>query len=410
MLRPSLSGTRLFTLGLCATLAGVILGWPGAAQAGGGKLTPEQAEFMDAVNKSQPAAAKTDGTASGQLGTEPMRRANTVASQIVEKRMERERAADLVLLRQAGAADIVVVKGTYDRVQDVLKALKIEHVVVPPHLVAKLPLMSTQTLMINCPGNLDRAGVRKVQRFVKTGGFLVTTDWAITLLPKAFPGYVTRGERNTGNDVVKVEILDDDAPFIHNVKTMKENPRWWLEGASYPIKVLDPKKVTVLITSREMKKKYGHAPIAVSFRYDDGKVLHMTSHFYLQQGKAKTLAEKSKGSAFAAEAGLSGEALEDLKKKGLDEVKAGDLNSAYSMQQVTANVVVSKQKQNRELLKQYSKRARKSLDLQAGPAGGPAAGQVGKDYQLRELERKDGRVKVRDLFGREGWVSEADLY
>ena len=381
------------------------------ALAGGGKVAPEQAEFLQAVSKAKPSSKPTDGSAKGTLGTRRMRKANEVASEIVEKRMARKRPSDLKLLRQAGVADIVVVRGGYDRVQDVLKALKVEHVVVPPRLVASLPLMSTQTLMINCPGRLSRAGVKKVKRFVKTGGFLVTTDWAIDLLPRAFPGYVKRGRKNTSNDVVKVQIHDDDAPLLKNIKGMNENPRWWLEGSSYPIHVLNKEAVKVLIDSKEMRRKYGHAPIAVSFRYDDGKVLHMTSHFYLQQAKLRSRAEKAKGSSFARSAGLDSKEVSDLKARGLDNVKAGELNSAYSMQQVTANVVVSKQRANKKLLKKYGRRAKKALPLKSKSSGkGRATGKVGKDYRLRELKRDGKKVKVRDLFGREGWVDETDLY
>ena len=396
-----------------AAAAAAIITFPlsSPALAGGGKVAPEQAEFLQAVSKAKPAGKPTDGTAKGQLGSKRMRKANEVASEIVHKRMAKKRPSDLKLLREAGAADIVVVRGGYDRVQDVLKALKVEHVVVPPRLVASIPLMSTQTLMINCPGRLSKAGIKKVQRFVKTGGFLVTTDWAIDLLPRAFPGHVKRGKRNTRDDVVKVQIHDDDAPLLKNIKGMNENPRWWLEGSSYPIHVLNKQKVKVLIDSKEMRKKYGHAPIAISFPYDDGKVLHMTSHFYLQQAKLRSRKEKAKGSSFAESAGLDSKDVKELKAKGLDGVKAGELNSAYSMQQVTANVVVTKQRANKKLLKKYGRRSKKALPLNSQAGGkGRSTGKVGKDYRLRELDRKGKKVKVRDLFGREGWVDNEDLY
>jgi hypothetical protein len=35
---------------------------------------------------------------------------------------------------------------------------------------------------------------------------------------------------------------------------------------------------------------------------------------------------------------------------------------------------------------------------------------VDKDYRLRVLERQGKMAKVRDLFGREGWVEESELY
>jgi hypothetical protein len=276
--------------------------------------------------------------------------------------------------------------------------VQVKHVVVPPNLVERLPLMSTQTLMVNCPGNLTRAGVARVKQFVKTGGYLVTTDWALTLLARAFPGYVARGGRDTGNDVVAVHVHKSDDPWLKHVQTGGQRPRWWLESSSYPIRILDKQRVKVLISSPEMGRKYGHSPIAVAFTFDDGKVLHMTSHFYLQQAKLVGAKERAKGTAFAKAAGLS-------------EKQIGELNSAYSMQRVTANVLVSRQAENKALLQKFGKRARRGITLSGAASGkGRAQGDVGKDYRLRVVEKKGKRVKVRDLFGREGWTDEDSLY
>lgn len=358
------------------------------------------------------AISYSDGVAAGKLGTRRMRRANVVAAQVLEARMRRYRHKDLMLIRKAGAADVIVVRGSYDRVQDVLRALKIKHVVVPPYLLPKIPLMSTQTLMINCPGRLSRAGVRKVRRFVRTGGYLVTTDWALTLVQRALPGYIARGGRNTKNDVVAVHLHRGHGKgMLKHVAMKGQNPRWWLEASSYPIRILKRRKVKVLISSKEMRKKYGHGAIAVLFRHDDGKVLHMTSHFYLQQAKLRSKREKAKGSVFAKAAGLSKDQLAKLKREGLDKVKSGELNSAYSMQQMTANVLVNRQASKRRLLRRYRKRARRSLQLAPKPSAKPKkrSTRVGKNYRLRVLERKGKRVRVRDLFGNEGWTDAKNL-
>jgi hypothetical protein len=438
--------TRASALAACACACVMMLAPEQLAQAKG-KLSPEERAFERALMqaaKPRPARRRrrsrrskgksapmpvakpaptakggsgsisySDGVAGGKLGTRRMRRANVVASRVLEARMRRYRRGELMLIRKAGAADVIVVRGSYDRVQDVLRALKIKHVVIPPHLLPKIPLMSTQTLMINCPGRLSRAGVRKVRRFVRTGGYLVTTDWALTLVQRALPGYITRGGRNSKNDVVSVHLHRGHGKGLLKHVAMKgQNPRWWLEASSYPIRILERKKVKVLISSKEMRKKYGHGAIAVLFRHDDGKVLHMTSHFYLQQAKLRSKREKAKGSVFAKAAGLSKKELAKLKKDGLDKVKTGELNSAYSMQQMTANVLVNRQASKRRLLRKYRKRARRALKLAPKPSAKPAkrrSAKVSKGFRLRVLERKGKRVRVRDLFGNEGWTDDSNL-
>jgi len=120
-----------------------------------------------------------------------------------------------------------------------------------------------------------------------------------------------------------------------------------------------------------------------------------------------------------------------MKKKGVnpDDVRAGEVNSAYSMQQVSANLLVEKQRENDRLIKE---RYNGTITLDNVPlAGSPAlattrpppaappppakAGSkpseppaqpttVKRDYRVQVLEQRGDKVKVRDLFGNEGWV------
>src|SRR5262249_61828906 len=52
--------------------------------------------------------------------------------------------------------------------------------------------------------------------------------------------------------------------------------------------------------------------------------------------------------------GLSDADVAAMKKKGVnpDDVRAGEVNSAYSMQQVSANLLVEKQRENDRLIKE----------------------------------------------------------
>jgi MYXO-CTERM domain-containing protein len=250
--------------------------------------------------------------------------------------------------------------------------------------------------------------VAKLRRFVETGGFLVTTDWALRLATRAFPETIRRGGRDTGNDVVPVEVLDQDHPFLHNVQATDDTLRWWLESASYPIRVVDPRRVEVLLSSDVMRRRYGQAAIAVTFVEGEGRVLHTTSHFYLQQSRLSSARDRARGSAFARDLGLSDDDVEELRGRGLDDVRVGHVAGAFAMQQLISNVVITKRRENDLLLSHFQLRATGEGELMSTRDGeGESTGTIKSGFLLRELETRGEMVRVRDLFGREGWVAES---
>jgi hypothetical protein len=64
--------------------------------------------------------------------------------------IRRRRAGDLAKLRGGKAAEIVVVEGGYDRVQDVLLKLGVPHVVIEPERLGRAELPGCRALLINC--------------------------------------------------------------------------------------------------------------------------------------------------------------------------------------------------------------------------------------------------------------------
>ena len=325
--------------------------------------------------------------AGSPLGDPSMAKANSAASTVVEERMKAERPDDHRLLHSVEAADIVVVRGTYDRVEDVLKSLKIAHVVVDPIQVATLELTARQLLIVDCPGDIGPKGIERIRKFVNAGGFLYTTDWALSnVVEKAFPGFIAKGGVESANDVVQVEVVEKQDNLLKHLTLSGEKPRWWLESSSYPIKVVNAEKVKVLISSAQMKQRYGQAPIAVMFNYGDGKVLHIVSHFYLQQNQNKSVAENKKAKDFVnSDSALTAGTKAALgKSAALDNTTAGDLGSAYSSQQMTTNIVVERKRDQARVDGLYSKEL--SRPVMAAPAG----------TKLKVLETKDNQVKVRD--------------
>jgi len=341
------------------------------------------------------------------LGDPKMSTANKAAAKVLKARMQEERPEDYAVLQKVEAAEVVVVSGEYDRVQDVLKEVGVPHVVVSPMALARTPLNAKQFLIINCAGSLGPQGLEKVRKFVNAGGFLYTTDWALThVVEKAFPGFIAFNGRETGDDVVEVQVRETSSSnLLKHLHLANANPKWWLEGSSYPIRVLKPDQVEVLVESKEMKKKYGAAPVAVLFRYGDGKVLHMASHFYLQRNQVRSVAEAKTGGAYLKEdAKLSKKAAEalanDVDVKGS---QAGDIQSAYAAQQMTSNLVIERKKDQARIDQIYSS----TLGTPAPAARGRAG--LGSGTRVKVVEKKDGKVKVRSMEGEEAWVDAATV-
>jgi hypothetical protein len=186
-------------------------------------------------------------------------------------------------------------------------------------------------------------------------------------------------------------------------------PEWWLEGGSFPIKVLDKQRVEILAHSDEMKARYGAAPIVVRFKWEDGEVIHVVSHFYRQMA--------TNGPQVAASTGVGNfdgltdqDKREFAKSEAAKGAKVGDVESSYAFQRMTSNIVTGKQKRNQELNKMYNYtvKAPEPIRASSAPAAAPVAAEQ-PGTRMRILDRKDDKVRVRDEMGNEGWVKQSDL-
>jgi hypothetical protein len=272
-----------------------------------------------------------------------MYQAYRAAQRLIDEELPAE---DRDLLGQIEGSSVVVVRGNYDRVEDVLDIVSIRHQLISPESVGRLNLRPEQLLIVNCPGNLNRKALTVVREFVARGGSLFTTDWALrNVLEPAFPGLVAYNNRPTADDVVRIEIRDRDNPFLDGVFHEGADPLWWLEGSSYPIRILEPAKVEVLITSNELEGKYGEAPVAITFRHGEGEVFHMISHYYLQRSETRTQRHQSSWKAYAAEVGACEVAAAPLPE--FDELTTGEVEAAHKSPRLMANVIARKQRRNR---------------------------------------------------------------
>ena len=104
--------------------------------------------------------------------------------------------------------------------------------------------------------------------------------------------------------MVRIDIIESDSPYLKGVLDADDDPQWWLEGSSYPIRVLAKEKVRVLITSRELGEKYGEEPVAVVFNFGKGEVFHMVSHYFLQRAEFRNTRHRKTAASYAADKGV----------------------------------------------------------------------------------------------------------
>lgn len=226
-------------------------------------------------------------------------------------------------LRRGDRADIIVVSGKFDSVQDVLRALKIPYTQISKRTLDDgHDIARAKAVLINCDEykdfRLSRETCRRLRDYVDAGGYLWTSDWALVDVHElAFPGVLRRLE-NLSQDNVEVypatgasghRYLRDVFVRAEGVDTttlsVKIDHRWEIDDVSFLFEPADP-KVEVLVTSPELGGPVavtwggGEAPkaetgggvkIGANKRNSattqvvskQGRVLHVLSHFGKQR-------------------------------------------------------------------------------------------------------------------------------
>jgi len=278
-----------------------------------------------------------------------MKKAYEIAQEMVRDQLEEKDPEAAKDLESINESDILITEGEYDFIETVLSNAGTPHTLVQGERLVDASLRPDQVLFVNCPGNFEPRALRKMKSFVNEGGFLFTTDWALTnVLEKAFPGYVEQGGRNTADEVVRVEILDNEDPYLNSLIGPDDDPQWWLEGSSYPIRVIDRDAVKVLITSKEIERRYGESPVLITFKYGKGTIYHMISHFYLQRSETRTKRHRKSGMDYVSESDVSPALYSKYKEMGAEKEDLGDIESAYWSSAVMNRVVLEKKRRLRE--------------------------------------------------------------
>lgn len=295
-----------------------------------------------------------------------MDRAYKIAEELIKDRLEEEAPELAAELDEIEEADIVVVQGVHDHIQRVLDLAGTRYAMIHPQRIASADLRPDQVMFINCGAKFDGRGINVVRDFVEKGGFLFTTDWALRdVLEPAFPGYVEYNEKRTADEVVRVVIHDQDDPLLATMIGPDDDPQWWLEGSSYPIRVLRPDDVKVIISSKEIERRYGEAPVFVMFEVGEGRVYHMISHFYLQRSETPTARHAKSADSYLGEKAISAERRVKYMAMGVSDLPLSDVESAFTSRSMMSSVMLSKKEQMRRRRKKKARKKGKS-DADAG--------------------------------------------
>ena len=286
-----------------------------------------------------------------------MSTAYRVAQEMIKDKLKDVDEGMAAEFEELGQSEVIVSIGVHDYIEQVFNGIGLKHNLIDPQQFEKIDLDPDKIIFINCPGSVSSKGLRNLVTFVEKGGFLFTTDWALKhVIEPGFPGYIKYNNRPTNDEVVRVEILAEEDPFLQSLIGPNDDPQWWLEGSSYPIEIVNHKEVDILIKSKEIEKKYGESAVFVTFDYGKGKVYHMISHFYLQRAETRTARHKKGGAEYAYEKlNMDESRVEKYKNMGIDDAYLSDVEAAYSSSSMMNKILWDKKRKMKKMEKTYEK-------------------------------------------------------
>ncbi|HLC55214.1 MAG TPA: hypothetical protein VJJ75_01640 [Candidatus Nanoarchaeia archaeon] len=225
--------------------------------------------------------------------------------------------------------DIVVVKGQYDHIEKLMDTLKVPYALIDPSEIATHN--GGRVMLVNCITYEPSPKREKaVKAFVEQGGRLVTTDWAVGLVERVFPGKLVKAGK-TGDDVVEINCNTDLSRIFMGMSYAQCHPKWWLESSSdlYTI----GKEVLPVITSEEMQEKYGNDTVVAGFAAGRGEVFHFISHLELQRTKQKTKQDSEGLEQFLEKMGAQ-------RTVDMEDATFAELEAAYSTLNTLAHLCV----------------------------------------------------------------------
>ncbi|MDH5404102.1 MAG: hypothetical protein OEY49_16510 [Candidatus Heimdallarchaeota archaeon] len=279
------------------------------------------------------------------VGSSAMAEAYRLSKRITMDRLEKEDQENMDILKKLESSDVLVIDGTYDHIHLVLQHIELPFIQITQDQAKQIKFRPDQTVFVNCPRAFDSELARQLATFVFEGGQLITTDWALkNVIEVGFPGLIEYNKRATADDVVRIEVIDTSDEIIKGFLDEETDPVWWLEGSSYPIKILDA-KVQIVMRSKELGEKYGEEPVIVKFNHGKGIVYHMISHFYLQRTETRDKKHESTASEYAKTIGASKNTVSMMKES---IANYGQVQSANTSAEFISRAILNQKKRFRD--------------------------------------------------------------
>ncbi|MFT7668313.1 MAG: HEAT repeat protein [Planctomycetota bacterium] len=246
--------------------------------------------------------------------------------------------------------DVLVLNSRGDHIQAILERLGIDHRLTISNQVKTDGLDASGIFISNCTGELEHEDLDRLEWFVKVGGYLCGSCWALTeTIDKIAPGIVTKViTRDEIVDSVPASACDTGSKYTRDVFGEYVIPIYRLEGA-HIIRVLQPERVEMLVDSVECAEKWGGGNLACWFSYGHGTILDSANHFQ-GQGFAYALGLKKPVDRKAYAVNHMGATLERIRETADEKFwgstfKAGENIIDYSVFRLVTNFVRLRRKE-----------------------------------------------------------------
>jgi HEAT repeat protein len=178
---------------------------------------------------------------------------------------------------------VVVLESRGDHIEKLLGDLGIVHEMTRQASLDSANLHPFAVFVSNCTGEVHEEDVKRLQWFVRVGGYLFGSCWALQhTIELVYPGLVRKlpTKAQVVQNVV-AERCPGDNPYIEGVFPSFTQPTYVLSGA-HLIEVLQPERVEVMADSPECAQTWGEGNLACWFQAGHGVILDSTNHFDLQ--------------------------------------------------------------------------------------------------------------------------------